>query len=45
VGGNRPGGRLATLIPGAQLVLYPDAAHAFLFQEPAFLARLQSFLG
>ena len=36
---------LARLIPGAQLVLYSDAAHAFLFQEPAFLARLESFLG
>ena len=36
---------LATLIPGAQLVLYSGAAHAFLFQEPAFLARLESFLG
>jgi pimeloyl-ACP methyl ester carboxylesterase len=36
---------LARLVPGAQLVLYPGAAHAFLFQEPAFLARLESFLG
>ena len=25
---------LARLIPGARLVLYPDAGHAFLFQEP-----------
>jgi pimeloyl-ACP methyl ester carboxylesterase len=36
---------VAKLIPGAQLVLYPDAGHAFLFQKPAFLARLESFLG
>ena len=36
---------LVRLIRGAQLALYPDAAHAFLFQEPAFLARLESFLG
>ncbi|MGH9055660.1 MAG: alpha/beta fold hydrolase [Acidimicrobiales bacterium] len=32
-------------IPGAQLVLYPGAGHAFMFQdEAAFLARLRSFL-
>jgi pimeloyl-ACP methyl ester carboxylesterase len=36
---------LTTQIPGTRLVLYPDAAHAFLFQTPAFLARLESFLG
>jgi pimeloyl-ACP methyl ester carboxylesterase len=36
---------VAKLIPGAQLALYPDAGHAFLFQEPAFLTRLESFLG
>jgi pimeloyl-ACP methyl ester carboxylesterase len=36
---------LARLIPGAQLTLYSGAGHAFLFQEPAFLARLESFLG
>jgi pimeloyl-ACP methyl ester carboxylesterase len=35
---------LAKLIPNAQLVLYPDAAHAFLFQEPDFAARVDSFL-
>jgi pimeloyl-ACP methyl ester carboxylesterase len=36
---------LAKLIPHAQLVLYPDAAHAFLFQEPDFAARVAAFLG
>jgi pimeloyl-ACP methyl ester carboxylesterase len=35
---------LATMIPSATLVLYPDAAHAFLFQEADFGARLESFL-
>jgi pimeloyl-ACP methyl ester carboxylesterase len=35
---------LTKLIPHAQLVLYPDASHAFLFQEPAFAARVQAFL-
>ncbi len=37
---------LATLIPGARLVLYPDAGHAFLFQdEAAFVPVIESFLG
>ena len=36
---------LARLIPRAHLVLYPDAGHAFLFQEPTRVASLiQSFL-
>jgi pimeloyl-ACP methyl ester carboxylesterase len=36
---------LAALIPGARLQLYPDAAHAFLFQEQAtFVPLLESFL-
>jgi len=36
---------LARLIPGARLVLYPDAGHAFLFQEPApFASLVESFL-
>jgi pimeloyl-ACP methyl ester carboxylesterase len=36
---------LAHLIPGARLVLYPDAGHAFLFQEPArFGSLVESFL-
>ena len=36
---------LAALIPGATLRLYPDAGHAFLFQDEAtFLPRLASFL-
>jgi pimeloyl-ACP methyl ester carboxylesterase len=36
---------LARLIPAARLVLYPDAAHAFLFQNPAqFAAAVESFL-
>ena len=36
---------LAKLIPHAQLVLYPNAAHAFLFQEATFTARVKAFLG
>ena len=36
---------LARLIPGARLVLYPDAGHGFLFQEgPRFTSRIESFL-
>jgi pimeloyl-ACP methyl ester carboxylesterase len=36
---------LADLIPGARLVLYPDAGHGFLFQDaPRFEAELESFL-
>jgi pimeloyl-ACP methyl ester carboxylesterase len=36
---------LARTIPGARLVLYPDAGHAFLFQEGATFAFLvESFL-
>jgi pimeloyl-ACP methyl ester carboxylesterase len=36
---------LARLIPGARLVLYPDAGHAFLFQEPTrFASLVESFL-
>ena len=35
---------LARLIPGARLVLYPDAGHGFLFQEgPRFASLLESF--
>ena len=37
---------LATLIHGARLQLYPDAGHAFLFQDqPSLLALIESFLG
>lgn len=37
---------LARLIPGARLKLYPDAGHAFLFQDyAAFAALVESFLG
>ena len=36
---------LAKLIPHAQLVLYQDAAHAFLFQESGFATRVEAFLG
>jgi pimeloyl-ACP methyl ester carboxylesterase len=37
---------LARLIPGAHLVLYPDAGHGFLFQDArSFVAELTSFLG
>jgi pimeloyl-ACP methyl ester carboxylesterase len=36
---------LARLIPGARLVLYPDAGHAFLFQEGTpFVFLIESFL-
>jgi pimeloyl-ACP methyl ester carboxylesterase len=36
---------LARLIPGAKLVLYPDAGHAFLFQDATqFAAAVESFL-
>ena len=36
---------LARLIPGARLVLYPDAGHGFLFQEGTpFASRVESFL-
>ena len=36
---------LATLIPGARLMLYPDAGHAFLFQEGTpFTFAIESFL-
>jgi len=36
---------LARAIPQAQLVLYPDAGHAFLFQDAtAFLSRVEAFL-
>jgi pimeloyl-ACP methyl ester carboxylesterase len=37
---------LAGLIRGAKLMLYPDAGHAFLFQEQAaFIPLIESFLG
>lgn len=36
---------LAKVIPHARLVVYPDAAHGFLFQHPkTFLARVDRFL-
>jgi len=36
---------IARLIPGAKLVLYPDAGHGFLFQEGTpFAVTVQSFL-
>jgi pimeloyl-ACP methyl ester carboxylesterase len=36
---------LARLIPGAKLKLYPDAGHAFLFQDEAsFVQTVESFL-
>jgi pimeloyl-ACP methyl ester carboxylesterase len=39
------GRTLARLIPTTKLVLYPDAAHAFLFQDaPQFAAAVESFL-
>jgi pimeloyl-ACP methyl ester carboxylesterase len=37
---------LAGLIPGAKLTLFPDAGHAFLFQDQAaFIPQIESFLG
>jgi len=37
---------LAGLIPGAKLTLFPDAGHAFLFQDQAaFIPQVESFLG
>ena len=37
---------LARLIHGAHLVLYPEAGHGFLFQDPRmFVSELTSFLG
>jgi pimeloyl-ACP methyl ester carboxylesterase len=37
---------LARLIPGATLQLYPDAGHAFLFQDQAaFVPLIESFTG
>ncbi len=36
---------IARLIPGSRLMLYPDAGHAFLFQdEPRFTSLIESFL-
>jgi pimeloyl-ACP methyl ester carboxylesterase len=36
---------LAGLIPGARLTFYPDAGHAFLFQdEAAYVPVIESFL-
>ena len=36
---------LAATIPGARLVLYPGAGHAFLFQDgTAFVTRVEAFL-
>jgi pimeloyl-ACP methyl ester carboxylesterase len=36
---------LADTIPAAKLILYPDAGHAFLFQDLAsFLHAVQQFL-
>jgi pimeloyl-ACP methyl ester carboxylesterase len=36
---------LARLIPGARLVLYPDAGHGFLFQDGLpFASLIESFL-
>ena len=36
---------LESTIPGAQLVIYPDAGHAFLFQDSsAFVPRMEQFL-
>lgn len=36
---------LAKVIPRAILRLYPDAGHAFLFQERSFPSLVGSFLG
>ena len=37
---------LAATIPGTRLVVYPGAAHAFLFQDEAsFVPRVEQLLG
>jgi pimeloyl-ACP methyl ester carboxylesterase len=37
---------LAGLIPGARLTLFPDAGHAFVFQDQTTLIpQIESFLG
>ena len=37
---------LADSVPGAKLILYPGAGHAFLFQDlPSFLSAVKQFLG
>jgi pimeloyl-ACP methyl ester carboxylesterase len=37
--------RITVIIPKAQLELYPDAGHAFLFQEEAsFVSKIDTFL-
>ena len=38
--------QLASSVPGAKLVLFPDAGHAFLFQDAAgFVRDVETFLG
>ena len=38
--------RLAHLIRGSRLTLYPDAGHGFIFQnERAWVTRIERFLG
>jgi len=38
--------QLADSVPGARLILYPGAGHAFLFQDTAsFVPAVQAFLG
>jgi pimeloyl-ACP methyl ester carboxylesterase len=37
---------LAATVPGAKLILYPGAGHAFLFQDLfSFISAVQGFLG
>ena len=37
---------LAASVPGARLILYPDAGHAFLFQDASsFIPAVERFLG
>ena len=37
---------LAASVPGAGLILYPDAGHAFLFQDASsFIPAVERFLG
>jgi pimeloyl-ACP methyl ester carboxylesterase len=37
--------RITVIIPKAQLELYPDAGHAFLFQaEASFVSKIDAFL-
>ena len=36
---------IASALPNAKLVVYPDAGHAFMFQHPEFAGEIERFLG